>query len=90
MLELVNIEETPAHEKNKSKDLIDALVEAVANLVESENPIFLQKEGSFERFPVWGSMRAPSGKAGKPKPPVEEKQLVEPDFGKRDNIRIDP
>ena len=55
MLDLINIEECPAHEKNKSKDLIDALG-AVANLVESEDPIMLEEEG--DRFPAWGSMHA--------------------------------
>jgi radical SAM protein with 4Fe4S-binding SPASM domain len=55
MLDLINIEECPAHEKNKSKDLIDALG-AVANLVESEDPIMLEEEGDW--FPAWGGMHA--------------------------------
>ena len=59
MLDLINIEECPAHEKNKSKDLIDALVGAVANLVESEDPIMLEEEG--DRFPAWKHACLPPG-----------------------------
>ena len=87
MVNLIDIEGCPAHEKSKSKDLIDALVGAVANLVESEDPISLGDEE--DRFPLWGSMRA-NVAANKPKPPVEEKQLIEPDFARFDNVFIDP
>ena len=87
MLDLINIEECPAHEKNKSKDLIDALVGAVANLVESEDPIMLEEEG--DRFPAWGSMHA-SRQDIRPKPPIEEKQLVEPTYDKGDKVFLDP
>ena len=86
MLDLINIEECPAHEKNKSKDLIDALG-AVANLVESEDPIMLEEEG--DRFPAWGSMHA-SCQYIRPKPPIEEKQLAEPTYGKADKLFLDP
>jgi hypothetical protein len=87
MLDLINIEECPAHEKNKSKDLIDALVGAVANLIESEDPIALGDEE--DRFPVWGSMHARRSE-NQPKMPVEEKQLIDPDYAKFDNVFIDP
>ena len=87
MLDLIKIEECQAHEKNKSKDLIDALAGAVANLVESEDPIMLEEEG--DRFPAWGSMHA-SRQDIRPKPPIEEKQLVEPTYGKGDNVFLDP
>jgi hypothetical protein len=73
--------------RNKSKDLIDALVGAVANLVESEDPIMLEEEG--DRFPAWGSMHA-SRQDIRPKPPIEEKQLVEPTYGKGDKVFLDP
>jgi hypothetical protein len=87
MVDLIDIENCPTHEKNKSKDLIDALVGAVANLVESEEPIIL---GDIEdRFPVWGSMHA-GGASDRPKPPIEEKQLVDPDYAKFDNVFMDP
>lgn len=80
MLDLINIEECPAHKKNKSKDLI-------ANLVESEDPIMLEEEG--DRFPAWASMHA-SRQDIRPKPPIEEKQLVEPTYGKGDKVFLDP
>ena len=87
MIDLIDIENCPSHEKGKSKDLIDAVVGAVANLVESEEPIYLGDEE--ERFPVWGSMHA-GGASDRPKPPIEEKQLVEPDYARLDNVFMDP
>ena len=59
----------------------------VANLVESEDPIMLEEEG--DRFPAWGSMHA-SRQDIRPKPPIEEKQLVEPTYGKGDKVFLDP
>jgi hypothetical protein len=87
MVNLIDIEGCPAHERNKSKDLIDAHVGAVANLVESQDPIFLGEEE--DRFPLWGSMHT-SSRETRPKPPIEEKQLVEPGYAKYDNLFIDP
>jgi hypothetical protein len=87
MVNLIDIEGCPAHEKNKSKDLIDSLVGATANLIESEDPISLGDEE--DRFPVWGSMHA-GGPSDKPKPPIEEKQLIDPDYAKWDNVFMDP
>jgi hypothetical protein len=87
MIDLIDIENCPTHEKNKSKDLIDAMVGAVANLIESEESIYL---GDLEdNFPVWGSMHQ-GGADSRPKPPVEERQLVEPGYARGDNIWIDP
>lgn len=42
-----------------------------------------------DRFPVWGSMRV-RGSENRPKPPVEESQLVDPHYAKFDNVFIDP
>jgi hypothetical protein len=87
MIDLIDIENCPTHERGKSKDLIDSLVGAVANLVESEDPIVL---GEVEdRFPLWGSTHA-SSRDNRPKMPVEERQLIDPDYAKFDNVFIDP
>jgi hypothetical protein len=47
----------------------------------------LEEEG--DRFPAWGSMHA-SRQDIRPKPPIEEKQLVEPTYGKGDKVFLDP
>jgi hypothetical protein len=87
MIDLIDVENCPSHEKGKSKDLIDSVVGAVANLVESEDSVMLGEPE--DRFPVWGSMHAGGGDS-RPKMPVEEKQLVEPDYAKLDNVFMDP
>ena len=46
----------------------------------------LEEEG--DRFPAWGSMHA-SRQDIRPKPPIEEKQLVEPTYGKGDKVFLD-
>jgi hypothetical protein len=66
MINLIDIEDCRAHEKAKSKDLIEALVGAVANLLESQDPISLGDEE--DRFPVWGSIHA-GGASDRPNPP---------------------
>jgi hypothetical protein len=55
--------------------------------VESEDPIMLEEEG--DRFPAWGNMHA-SRQDIRPKPPIEEEQLVEPTYGKGDKVFLDP
>jgi hypothetical protein len=47
----------------------------------------LEEEG--DRFPAWGSMHA-SCQYIRPKPPIEEKQLAEPTYGKADKLFLDP
>lgn len=85
MLELISIEEKPDHEKNQSKDLIDAIVGACNNLVESTNlmPPPLEDE-LFPMVPSRGDFEK------KRKPPVSEKNLVEPGYAKSDNIFFNP
>jgi hypothetical protein len=83
MLNLISIEERPDHERNYSKDLIDAVVGSVANLIESpENAVSFDEE---TMFPVFGSMH-PSMKEKTPAMPVDEKSLIEKTHGISDNF----
>jgi hypothetical protein len=85
ILQLMSIEEQPDHEKNESKDMIDAIVGACANLVESEN--LTPPPSEEELFPMVGSLR---GGREKPKPPLSEQQLVEKNYTAGDNVFFDP
>ena len=87
MLELLNLEEKPDHDKNQTKDLIDAVVGAVANLVESENndP---EMEG-LDHLPTFGSTHMTADSV-RPKMPVGQENLIPPEYGKGDNVFFDP
>jgi hypothetical protein len=85
ILQLMSVEERPDHEKNESKDMIDAVVGACANLVESEN--LTPPLSEEELFPMVGSLRA---SREKPKPPLTEQQLVEQTYTAGDNVFFDP
>jgi hypothetical protein len=86
ILQLIAVEEKPDHEKNGSKDMIDAIVGACANLIESTNLVPPPTEE--ELFPMMATMRGTG--IAKPKMPVDEKNLVEKDYAKRDNVFMNP
>ena len=86
ILQLISVEEKPDHEKNESKDMIDAIVGAVSNLIESTN--LTAPPSEEELFPMMGTMRGTE--RGRPKPPIDEQQLVEPNYARGDNVFFNP
>jgi hypothetical protein len=86
ILQLISVEEKPDHEKNESKDMVDAIVGACANLIESTN--LTAPPSEEELFPMMGTMRGTE--RNRPKPPISEQQLVEPSYARGDNIFFNP
>lgn len=88
MLDLLDGKGLPDHPKTGSKDLIDALVGAVANLVGAADNTPRLTEENF--FPIFGSMRGGSDELNGFAPPVSEKNLYPANYGEQDDIFENP